>query len=335
MSELRNLKDAHVEGLMRANEAIRKLRLPQEPWVDAFAGVLGAGGFLMIRPLDGLCGAYFPNSGGTPGIMVNSKHLLSVQRFTAAHELGHMWMEHESSLDTEDRILKNLGGMQEPLVEVAANAFAAHFLMPRATVSQRIDQLGLSKRQMADPRAVYLLALWFGVSYTAMAFQLATLKYFSWNERADLVKVPPKVVKQSLMLGAQLEDSWSDVLPVDESAQGKTVALRVGDYLALTLQSHAAGGFLWEAGALDSEAFKLEAREENAAAEPVRDAVGTAAPAQFVVAVKKPGVHELSLTERRPFSPSAAPSASFNMTVVGVAKPDDGMGKALFPAATT
>ena len=84
------------------------------------------GALLLFRPLRGLLGAYlgqpsFPRA----GIIVSTQRDLHVQRFTAAHELGHMVMGHEPSLDGEEIGLWR-GESSNPQ-EVEADAFASEF----------------------------------------------------------------------------------------------------------------------------------------------------------------------------------------------------------------
>ena len=54
---------------------------------------------LLFRPLDKLWGAFITVNGEERGIIVTTKLGLSVQRFTVAHELGHLLLGHQSSLD--------------------------------------------------------------------------------------------------------------------------------------------------------------------------------------------------------------------------------------------
>ena len=101
MANPTNKRTAFIEGVMQADRARRELNLDSGVWVDPFAGILKLNAVFMLRPLDGLFGAFMPGKGSRPGIIVNSKHPLPLQRFTAAHELGHLWMGHEKSFDTE------------------------------------------------------------------------------------------------------------------------------------------------------------------------------------------------------------------------------------------
>jgi hypothetical protein len=95
--------------------------------VDVFGATLAINLPLLLRPLKGLLGAYLPEP--IPGVLVTTERPLSIQRITAAHELGHHRLEHLTSFDDET-ILKrmempNVAGLSGPnMQEVEADAFA-------------------------------------------------------------------------------------------------------------------------------------------------------------------------------------------------------------------
>jgi hypothetical protein len=68
--------------------------------IDVFGAIAKLGATLMFQPLDKLLGAFLP--GDEVGVLITTKRPLPVQRFTGAHELGHLYMRHEPSLDDEN-----------------------------------------------------------------------------------------------------------------------------------------------------------------------------------------------------------------------------------------
>ena len=66
---------------------------------DVIAAVTERNIPLLFRPLDRLWGAFITVNDDERGIIVTTKLGLSVQRFTVAHELGHLLLGHQSSLD--------------------------------------------------------------------------------------------------------------------------------------------------------------------------------------------------------------------------------------------
>src|SRR5271170_2214925 len=99
--------------------------------VDVFGVIAKLGVPMLLRPLSGLLGAFLPEP--MAGILVTTERPLSVQRFTAAHELGHFYLKHQISLDDET-ILRRSPFSLNPgydLQEVEADAFAAGFMIPK------------------------------------------------------------------------------------------------------------------------------------------------------------------------------------------------------------
>jgi Zn-dependent peptidase ImmA (M78 family) len=71
-----------------------------------------------------------------PFIFVNSASAPVRQRFTLAHELGHHWLGHKEVWDQEIHFAD-----RDPN-EVAANRFAAEFLVPRAAIHWWLGKQG-------------------------------------------------------------------------------------------------------------------------------------------------------------------------------------------------
>ncbi len=324
---------AQLAAIKHARRALRDLDLENDAWIDPFAAIERAGALLFFAPLTGLCGAYMPRlpKGDAAGILVSITYPLSVQRFTAAHELGHLRMGHSPSVDREEdllpRALANEAGSAATEEEVKAEAFAAHFLMPMRRVSQRIENLGLAGNELNLPDTVYELSLWFGVSYAAMAWHLATLKLIDRSAVHQLLSTKPKEIKRGV-LGDELGIDWhNDVWSLSTKHSGEVVHARVGDALRITLPSHASGGYLWDTSAIDSAAMEILRVEASTSAGGRPDhgiLVGSSRPERAVLRVKAQGKHPVSLVERRPWSPSDQ-SCEFRVTVIAEPVPERGL----------
>jgi Zn-dependent peptidase ImmA (M78 family) len=119
-------------------------------------------------------------------IMVNKAHHPNRQRFTIAHELGHLVLHHQSGdrlfIDTHLRAYQRRGtatsGVYEepgstttPAEEKEANQFASALLMPRELLlSRTVD------REFWDELDIAALAAEFGVSEQAMTIRLRQLE---------------------------------------------------------------------------------------------------------------------------------------------------------------
>lgn len=141
------------------------------------------GAVLQYVPLDDeLSGMAFVK-GGQPIIVVNALHPPNRQRFTTAHELGHitLHLDYISSgvhVDKEFRVSPETVLKRDVLAssgrdwrEIEANAFASELLMPRDWVLAEI-QGGLD---IDDDEKLAMLARRFKVSQAAMQFRLMDL----------------------------------------------------------------------------------------------------------------------------------------------------------------
>ena len=125
---------------------------------------------------DGVAGAYVA-SAGAPLLLVNGRQAVSRQRFTLAHEFGHHRLGHATVVDEQAAIS---GYLRDPK-EVAANAFAAEFLMPRPAVA------AWSERDVDGAvtlEHVVRLAADFGVSAQAARYALETARVVVDRRRA-------------------------------------------------------------------------------------------------------------------------------------------------------
>lgn len=108
------------------------------------------------KKFDGLAG----NIGRTPVVVISASQPGDRQRFTLAHELGHLVLQ--------DRLQE---GLDE---EKACNMFAGAFLLPKQAVFQHLGEL----RHAVEPRELYLLKHEFGISMLAIlhrAFQCGVI----------------------------------------------------------------------------------------------------------------------------------------------------------------
>jgi Zn-dependent peptidase ImmA (M78 family) len=141
--------------------------------VAEIAAALGAD--VQIEPLEGGLSGLLYRHGGRTVLGVNGLHADVRQRFTIAHELGHLEL-HQDTLFVDGLLRRDdVSSLAVDSQEIEANAFAAELLMPRhlllAEVSDRMPKSGV-----AEPaRLVKQLAKVFEVSEQAMEIRLANL----------------------------------------------------------------------------------------------------------------------------------------------------------------
>jgi Zn-dependent peptidase ImmA (M78 family) len=110
-------------------------------------------------------------------IGVNSTHAPTRQRFTIAHEIGHLLM-HEGRPVVVDRLVRvniNLRDGTSSREENEANAFAAELLMPRNLIASEIERFLQRARRVVPQELVDELSSTFRVSAEAMSYRLENL----------------------------------------------------------------------------------------------------------------------------------------------------------------
>jgi Zn-dependent peptidase ImmA (M78 family) len=162
----------------RAEETLANLNIRSAPIpVEKIAKGLGAQ--IRFSPLDEeLSGMIFVKD-GIPIIGVNALHHPNRQRFTIAHEIGHLVL-HRPMITAEVHVDKafpilmrdavSATGTKE--VEIAANRFASALLMPSALLEQALEGKTI---YLDDDKSLEALAQKFKVSTKALEFRMGRL----------------------------------------------------------------------------------------------------------------------------------------------------------------
>ena len=108
-------------------------------------------------------------------IGVNSWHANTRQRFTIAHEIGHLEMHPGQPVYIDREVRVNLRAGQTDREEVQANGFAAELLMPRAWLHTAMEDLVARKPDLTSSDLIGHLAEQFDVSPAAMQHRLVNL----------------------------------------------------------------------------------------------------------------------------------------------------------------
>jgi len=164
--------------LILSEEAARilkklKIKKPSVPISDV-AEALGA--HVRYSPFDGeLAGMLVRGDNKQTIIGVNSLHHIHRQRFTIAHECGHLlFHKGDVHIDRGFRINKrdSLSSQAVDPEEIEANRFAAELLMPREMVIADVVDREID---IEDESALKELALRYQVSLQAMTHRIRNL----------------------------------------------------------------------------------------------------------------------------------------------------------------
>lgn len=268
--------------------------------VDVFGAIQALDLPLLLRPLNGLLGAYL--SDPAPGVLVTTQRPMAIQRFTAAHELGHFTMRHEPSLDN-DSILRRMpmaGAPAEDLQEVEADAFAVNFMMPRWLIQWHAAQQGWTVEDFRRPNWVYQLALRLGASYEATCWTLVRHRLITAALARELQQTQPRELKVALLEDYRPQDYRGDVWLLTERDAGTRIDGSRNDLFVLRLKEHSGGGYLWNIDQLAASGFAI-VRDALEAID--GDGIGGPVIRRVTAAPEKGGRGMLQLDERRPWEP--------------------------------
>ena len=195
--------------------------------------------WLAFLPLDGLLGSYLPEGSG--GALITTQRPISIQRYTAAHELGH-WRLHHShgpSLDTEEQVLGDTQDESEQLAQI----FAASLLMPPPLVFGTLKRMGAQPD--VSPVDAYTVAREAGVSYEAAVRQFANLDAISDFAANELLRIRPLKIKTKIGQGQRPVVGTADVWPVDEQWHGQLLRVHTDDEVVVSLPENRSTGYRW------------------------------------------------------------------------------------------
>ena len=283
--------------------------------VDVFGTIQTVGLPLLLRPLAGLLGVYLNDP--APGVLITTQRPMSIQRWTAAHELGHHTLRHKPSLD-DDNILRRMpmaaaaggGDFQED----EADAFAVAFMMPRWLIIWHSERQGWKVDDFLHPHIVYQLSLRIGASYEATCWTLARHQFIHAAQAPDLLETKPRELKVALLGAHRPPDYRGDVWLLTERDAGTQIDGSRNDLFVLRLEEHSGGGYLWDIDQLKASGFavvgdELEALDDEGVGGPVIRRV-TAAPAE-------PHRGKMVLGERRPWEPEPLSTLDVEFDLTG------------------
>lgn len=199
--------EAKDQGQRIAEQERRRLELGHQPVTDIIK-LIESQGILVGQekmPND-ISGFTITDKDAGLFIFINSKHPGVRKRFSLVHEYCH------AIVDTDKSFSISYTSKHAELLEVRANAFAAHFLVPTDICRDKVHEIGkgfpsrdetsvynesepleIHKRNIRSEQSIQLyevgaMALWFGVSILTMLYRLKNTGFLTNNELDTLIK---------------------------------------------------------------------------------------------------------------------------------------------------
>jgi Zn-dependent peptidase ImmA (M78 family) len=147
------------------------VREPPTP-VEEIARRLGAQ--VTYDAFEGDISGMLYRDGDTAVIGVNSRHATTRQRFTVAHECGHLLMHKGQPVYIDRFVRVNWRAGESHREEREANAFAAELLMPRDLIKTELARVAKVRQPTLRDVAADLAGR-FRVSEEAMTYRLTNL----------------------------------------------------------------------------------------------------------------------------------------------------------------
>ncbi len=170
------MRPRHALVRRKAEQLLREAGIVAPPVpVEQLAERMGA--LVRYVPFDGQMSGLLHRSedGNRAVIGVNSRHPTVRQRFSIAHELGHLAL-HEPAFQIDEHAFVSFRNSKSSSAsdphEIEANQFAAALLMPEALLRVCLDQLG---ENPDVEESIRRLAQRFDVSTQAMTIRLTSL----------------------------------------------------------------------------------------------------------------------------------------------------------------
>lgn len=187
--------------------------------------------FSLVSKIENVSLVYYPMSINISGvcvragdeklIVINSTLTNGRQRFTAAHELYHLYEQ-----DGFKNVVcpSNIGDSKEP-EEINADNFASYFLAPFEALRLFIFETLHKEKQTLTLNDVIAIEQFFGMSHKATLFRLYKERLISQKQRVELLR-------ESVIAAARELGYDTDLYQRDKPDQAKRRSL--GSYINLT-----------------------------------------------------------------------------------------------------
>ncbi len=305
-----------LRATSEASKILSEYPLGNRTSFDIVGVVTDLGIPLLFRPLSNLLGAVVAFNGGVRGIMVTTQRELHVQRFTLAHELGHVLLGHTFSFDETIDLAGRNASRSRPTEEVAADTFAAELLGPRTLLLDAAQRHKWNRQALREPENIYQLSLRLGISYQATCWALVTANVLDRSEASKIKDSAVAELKLSLAQNIRMSDPWANVWALNKADTGTFLEAGPNDLFAVHVEDNVSSGYLWRL--VDAGEHGEVVGEQQIPSSELR--YGDSSCRAIYLRFSAPGVHRVVFEHVRPWSGSSLDAIEIDI---------DGYGKEL------
>lgn len=285
---------SEARAALQAGRLLRKHSVDDSKQIPVFELLASESLEVMFQPLRRLFGAYIPATDhSVAGVLINANLPRAVQRFTAAHELGHHSLQHNPVTDLESDIERP----NSPL-ERESNAFAERLMLPDRLVQAAMHRVKCPDGPSSFEEA-YQVSLEIGASYRATLHRLQVLAYVSPQTASAWFQKAPRDAKVAIVPRSLIQDFRRDTIMLTPADERNELTVRDGDVLVVEVQEHPTTGYLWDVtlGDLGHRVGDWITQETELYGGPVVR--------RFAMQVDGPGMSELRMVHARPWDPAS------------------------------
>lgn len=293
-----NQRDDVLKAVKKASKLTDEYKRNPQTAVDVLEIYQDKDITVLFRPLENLLGGAV-SINDSEGVLVHAGVPRELQRFTLAHELGHILLEHKNEFDDKSNLIgRKPDHSNSSSKEVAANKFASELLAPYNLIRENAERLGLRQSNLADPTNIYQISLRLDISFKATCWALFENDLLSFDtvESYTNEKDILKEIKKELCPTEVQRDPWADVWELSKEESGLELTGSEKDLFIIELSENSAGGYRWE---LSNEQDELNIVYDSSN---VGDNYGSPSSRTICFKFNTPSVHSMRLVHKRPWN---------------------------------
>ncbi len=267
---------------------------------------------VLFRPLDNLWGGAITIE-GEQGILIKSSLPKHLQRFTLAHELGHIVLGHENRFDDELSVNMRVSTQSDrPIEEMTADTFASELLASKELISLNANRNDWSREQLQTPEYIYQLSLRLGISFEATTWALVDHELLS-QEKAEDFKYNDLIVKKSKSHFAPdsiSRNPHADVWSLSEKEEDILIDADKEDVFIIELEERSSSGYRWEF--FDESSVRIGFNEQKEG-----EKYGSYGSRKIGFEFPDPGKHSIRLKHMRPWNDDVIEELNFLINTRG------------------